>query len=110
MPEWRTALALCRLQNRQDGEFARGYLRRREVQALGRWRMSCENRVYREAQDQGLAITEVSDRKLAREAANVMEDIGKALERAVAKQKALESEMGPARLVGRKDRDKGRDR
>ena len=108
--DWRLALVLTRLQNHKDGEFARGYLGGANFKGLAMSHDLFEQRVYREAQDQGLAITEVSDRKLAREASNVMEDIGKALEKAVAKQKSLEKEMGAARLVGRKDKDKGRDR
>jgi hypothetical protein len=106
VPDWRTALALCRLQNEKDGEFARGYLGSANFAALGHELR--EARQYREAQDAGMAITEVSDRKLAREASALMDDIGKTLTRAVAKQKAMEKQLGPARLVGRKDKDRDR--
>lgn len=107
--EWRLALTLMRLQNEKDGEFARGYLGAAGFKGLLLGHEVREARQYREAQDAGHAITEVSDRKLAREASALMDDVGKALTRAVAKQKSLEKEMGPARLVG-KDKDKGRSR
>lgn len=104
--EWRLAITLMRLQNERDGDFARGYLGTAGFKGLLLAHELHENAMYRQAQDQGLAITEVADRKLAREAANVMEDAGKALERAVAKQKSLERQQGPARLAPERDRDR----
>jgi chromosome partitioning protein len=104
--EWRLAITLMRLHNERDGEFARGYLGTAGFKGMLLAHELAENALYRQAQDQGLAITEVADRRLAREAAQVLEDVAKALERAGAKQKSLEKQQGPARLVPRKDRER----
>ena len=105
--DFRVALALCRMENGKDALTARRYLGSAGFKGLALDHELGEDRRYREAQDMGLAITEVDDRKLARDATRVMEDVAQRLEQSVAKLKKLEREAGPARLTGK---DKGRDR
>lgn len=104
VPEWRTAIALCRVQNEADGEFARGYLGQGKFVALGHELR--ESKMYRDVQNVGQAITEVSAPGLSAEAKALVADIGKALSRSLSHIKALEKQAGPARLVGREDRDR----
>jgi chromosome partitioning protein len=108
LAEWRVAIALCRVHGDKDAEFARGYLKQASYTALkGELR---EKKGLADLQNAGRAVTEGAP-ALSREASELVEQIAAALQRAHAKQLALERESkGPARLVrsGGKEREDGR--
>jgi hypothetical protein len=100
-------LALCRVQNDAEVAFARDYLKQAKYDALpGELR---ERKSFRDVQNLGQAITECAQAALAREARDMVDQIARALERAQKKQRALDKEAGPARLVARED-EKDRER
>jgi hypothetical protein len=106
--DWRVAIALCRIQNEADGEFARGYLGQAKFSALGHELR--ESKMYRDVQNVGQAITEATAPGLAAEAKALVHEIGEAMTKSLSRLAALEKGKGTARLVGRdtKDRDRGR--
>jgi chromosome partitioning protein len=106
IPQWRVALALCRVQNEAEVAFARDYLRQAKYKALKG--ELYERKSFRDLQNLGQSVTENSASALAREARELVESIGVALARAQTLQRAIDKERAPARLVGREG--KGRER
>jgi chromosome partitioning protein len=106
IPDWRLALALCRVHGDADAAFARDYLKRASYRALkGELR---EKKAFADLQNVGQAVTE-GPAALSRDAFELVNDIAAALERAHKKQQQLERDAGPARLARSPDRDKGRE-
>jgi chromosome partitioning protein len=101
VPDWRTAIALCRVHNDAEAAFARDYLKQVKFTALpGELR---ERKSYSDVQNLGQAITECAIPAIAREAREMVDGIAKALERSVKRQQQIEREAGPPRLVERDD-------
>jgi chromosome partitioning protein len=105
IPEWRVAIALCRVQNEAEVAFARDYLRQAKYKAVKG--ALYERKSFRDLQNLGQSVTENSVASLAQEARDVVGSIAKALARAQLLQKAAEKgRSSPARLVGREGRER----
>jgi chromosome partitioning protein len=99
--DWRVALALCRIHSDAQAEFARGYLKQANYKALkGELH---EKKSFADLQNIGQAVTE-GPAAVSREAIELIQNIGAALERSRKREAAEREKGGPARLVATKER------